>query len=144
MAADDVIATLVHSADCIDGGHTAGKNARSDSALERRQVLFQAIARRIGNSGVFVAFVLAEFLLNVSGGGVNGNGYRTCGGIGLLSIVNGAGSEAGCFESLAVGRWSLAVRHSPLLVHRWPKFPFHEVSIGLKSIEDEPILWLAG
>src|SRR5437667_7507858 len=124
MAADDVIATLVHSADCIDGGHSAGKNARSDSALERRQVLFQSIARRIGNSGVFVAFVLAEFLLNVSRGGVNGNGYRACGGIGLLAIVNSAGGETARITPLVVGRWSLAVRHSPLLVHRWPNFRF--------------------
>ena len=97
VAADDMVAGLVHGADGIDRRHAAGEDARGNTAFERRQVFFQAGARGIGNAGVFVALVLAQFLLHVSGGGVDGNRYRAGFGVGVLAGVNGFGGKTWLF-----------------------------------------------
>ncbi len=97
VAADHVVAGLEHGADGVDGRHAAGEDARGDAAFERRQVFFQAGARGIGNAGVFVALVLAEFLLNVGGGRVDGDRDGAGFGVRLLADVNGASGEAGFF-----------------------------------------------
>ena len=93
VAADHVIAGFVHGADGIDCRHPAGEDAGGDSAFEGRQIFFQAGASGIGDAGVFVAFVLAQFLLDVGGGRIDGNCYRAGFRVGLLSGVDGFGGE---------------------------------------------------
>ncbi len=97
VAADHVIARLVHGANGVDGSHSAGKDAGGNSAFEGRQVFFQTSARRVGNAGVFVTFVLAQFLLNVSGSGVDGNGDGAGFRVRFLAGVDGAGGKAWLF-----------------------------------------------
>jgi len=88
-----VIAGLQHCRDGVDGGHAAGKDAGGYSAFERGQVFFEAVARGIRDAGVFVSLVLADALLHVGGGGVDGDSDRSGEGVGLLAIVDGAGGE---------------------------------------------------
>ena len=88
VAADDVIAGFVHGANGVDGSHSTGEDASRDSPLEGHQIFFQASARGVRNPGVFVPFVLAQFLLDVSRSRVDGNGYRTGFRIRYLSGVN--------------------------------------------------------
>ena len=83
VAADDVVAGLVHGADGVDGRHAAGEHARRDSSFERRQVFLQPGARGIRNPGVLVSLVFAQFLLHISGSGVDGN---------VTAPVSGSGS----------------------------------------------------
>ena len=97
VAADHVVAGLVHGADGVDGRHAAGEDAGGNSAFERRQVFFQTGARGIGDASVFVSLVLAQFLLNVGGSWIDGNRDRAGFGIGFLAGVNGAGGETWLF-----------------------------------------------
>src|SRR6266436_6678976 len=103
-----MIAALVHGADRIDGRHAAGKDSRGNSTFKRREIPLQSVAGWIGDAGILVAAVLAEFVLDVGRSGVDGDGYGAGGWIRLLAIVDGASGKT---PSLFVGRWSLAVRH---------------------------------
>ena len=117
IAANHVVAGLVHGADGVDRRHAAGKDTRSDSAFEHRQILFQAGAGGIGNARVFVALVLAQFLLNVGGSRVDRNRYRAGFGVGILAGMNGFGGEAwllvfGHRRMLSVFGFALAIAFS--------------------------------
>ncbi len=97
VAANHVIAGLVHGADGVDRRHAAGEDTRGDAAFEHRQIFFQASAGGIGNAGVFVSFVLAEFLLDVGGGRIDGSRNRAGFWVGILAGVNGLGGETWLF-----------------------------------------------
>ena len=71
VPADDVISSLVHSAQSIDRCHTAAENPRSDAPFERGKICFQAIARWIRAARVVVSYVFSQFLLRISGGRVD-------------------------------------------------------------------------
>ncbi len=95
VAADHVVSGLEHGGDGVDGGHAAAKDARAEAAFERGQVFFHAVARGVGDAGVFVSLVLADSLLHVSGGGIDGRSSGSGFGVRILADVNGAGGEAG-------------------------------------------------
>ena len=86
--------------DGIDRGHAAGEHAGRDTAFESSEILLQPRARGIRDAGIFVSLVLADSLLHVGRGGINGDRDGAGQRIGFLSGVNGAGGEAeslGCF-----------------------------------------------
>ncbi len=95
VAADDVVARLVHGAESVDGSHAAGEDARRDSTFEGSEILFQTRARRIRNPRVLVAFVLPNLLLDVGRGRMNGGRNRAAFEVRLLPDVNGASSKTG-------------------------------------------------
>src|ERR1700693_670650 len=97
VAANNMIAGLVHGADGVDRGHAAGENTRGDPAFEHCQVFFQASTGGIGNAGVLVSFILAEFLLDVGGSRVDGCRNRPGFRVGILAGVNGLGGETWLF-----------------------------------------------
>ena len=90
-----MIARFEHGAQRVNRGHAAGEHARGDAAFKGGQVFFEASAGGVGDAGVFVSFILAEFFLQVRGGGVDG--HADCAGfaVGFLTHVNGASGEAG-------------------------------------------------
>ncbi len=95
VAAHDVVAGLEHGANSVDGSHAAGEGAGGDSAFERCEVLLQPSAGGIGNAGVLVSFILAQFLLDVSGRRMDGDGDRAGFGVRLLAGMDGASGETG-------------------------------------------------
>src|SRR5208282_6596542 len=84
--------------DGVDRRHAAGKNTRCRPAFERRQVGLQPVAGWIRYTSVFVALVLANLFLSISGSWVDGNAYRAGKRVGLLSDVYGAGCETRRFK----------------------------------------------
>src|SRR5208283_802814 len=104
MSGNDVVSSLEHGRDGVDGGHSAGEDFRSDSCFERGKIGFEAIAGGIGDARVFVAFVFPDLFLDVSGGSVDGDVDRACRGFGFLSGVNGASGETWSCGSLFGGQ----------------------------------------
>ena len=84
VATDHVIAGLQHGHDRVNRSHAARKNASSDSAFKRSQILFQAGARGIGHAGILISLVLADSLLHISRGRIDrhrdraGQGSGSC------------------------------------------------------------------
>ena len=72
-SADDVIAGLQHGDQRRNGRHAAGKHMRGAAAFERRQVLFERLARGIRDAGVFVSLVLTDLFLRVGGSEIDGH-----------------------------------------------------------------------
>jgi len=66
-----VIACLQQARNRVDCGHAAGENGRGHAAFERREVLLEARAGGVGDARVLVAFVFADALLHVGGGGID-------------------------------------------------------------------------
>jgi hypothetical protein len=95
IAADDVVARLVHGAESCDGGHTAGEDTRRDSTFQGSEILFQTCARRIRNSRIFVPFVFSNLLLDVGRGRMDGGRDSAAFEVRLLSDVNGASCKTG-------------------------------------------------
>src|SRR3954452_971770 len=60
VAADDVVARLVHRGNRIDGSHPAGKNSGSHAALQCRKILFNTITRGVRYPRILVSLVLAN------------------------------------------------------------------------------------
>src|SRR5437016_12273724 len=70
-------------------GHATSEHVGGRSTFQRSQVLLQARARGVGDTRVFVAFVLSDVLLDVSGGSKNRNGDRAGRRIRFLADMNG-------------------------------------------------------
>ena len=101
VAADDVVAGLQHADDGVDRSHAAGEDSGGDSAFERGEIFLKPGARGIRHARVLVSFVLADALLDVSGGRIDRNRDRAGEWIGFLSGVDGAGgkTELFCYSS---------------------------------------------
>ena len=98
VAGNDVVACFEHRSNGVDRRHPTGEHARCRSALERRQIRLQPVARRIRYARVFVTFMLADFFLNVSGSRVDGHSDSAGNGVRLLSGMDGVGCKAGWFR----------------------------------------------
>src|SRR5208282_473787 len=104
VSGNDVVSSLEHGRDGVDGGHSAGENFRGDSCFERGEIGLEAIAGGIRDARIFVAFVFPDLFLDVSGGSVDGDVDRACRGFGFLSGVNGASGETWSCGSLFGGQ----------------------------------------
>ena len=93
VAGDDVVSGFEHAGNGVDRGHAAGEDFGSNSAFERGEVGFEPVARGIRDAGILVTFVLADLLLDVSGGGVNGDIHGAGQRVRFLSGMNGAGGK---------------------------------------------------
>ena len=97
MSADYVVSGFQHAEDGVNGGHAAGEDFGGGSAFQCGEICFEMIACRIGDAGVFVAFVFADSLLDVGRRWVDRNGDCSGEWIRLLTDVDGFGGEAGLF-----------------------------------------------
>ena len=87
---DDVFSGFHQVCQSRNGRHSAGEDARSDTAFQRCQVLFKSCTRRVAGAGVVVSFGLTQLFLGIRRGCENRR--RDCSGrrIGFVSNVNRA------------------------------------------------------
>ncbi len=88
---DGVIAGLEHRHQRLDGRHAGSEGVTGVSPFQRRHLLFESAAGGVLNAGVFELRRLAELMLDVGGGLVDGNGHRAGTGVRLLAGMDGAG-----------------------------------------------------
>src|SRR5581483_466102 len=89
-----MVARLEPSAQRIDCRHPTGENTRCNSALQSGEVFCRARARRVRHACILVAFVLAEFFLEVRRRRIDRHADGTGQGVGFLSDMNGARGES--------------------------------------------------
>ena len=94
VRANHVVTALEQRHDGVDGGHARGKRQRVAPAFQLGQVALQGRPGGVARPGVVVALVLAQLLLHVGGGLVDGDDDGARGRVRLLADVNGIGGEA--------------------------------------------------